>query len=270
MAAGDFGGEGHRYISNLVRKADRDRYLAAILAPHAVRGHLLSLYAFDLEIQSIADRVTEPITGEIRVQWWRDWLNERHEKRQSGHPVADALDAAINARDLTVALLHDYLDTWSGIFQEDVKNQLAMEKRLVGVQLPILSLAIETLAGQPERIAGEVADLASQAGYILLLKGIRDGRGFARYLVWQDMIEQTYNATRKTEAGKKALAALAGLVSGRQTRASAAFNRLPRELRPVFAHLAAYSGLGASGNWRPRNPFSAQWRIWLAILSGHL
>ncbi len=270
MAPDDFGGDQSRYISNLVRRADRDRYLAAILAPRAVRRYLLALYALDLEIQAIADRVTEPMAGEIRIQWWRDWLKAHRKLGRGGNPVADALGTTIDARDLTVALLHDYLDTWSGIFQEDAKNQLAMEKRLVGVQLPILTLAVEILAEQPERLASEMADLTSHAGYILLLKCIGDGRGFARYLVSRELIEQTYNPAGKTMGGKKIRAALGGMAFERQSRASSAFRRLPKELRPAFAHLAAHSGLGASGNWRPRNPFTAQWRIWRAVRSGRL
>lgn len=270
MASGNFGSEQSRYIANLVRQADRERYLAAILTPRAIRVHLLALYAFDLEIQAIADRVTEPLAGEIRIQWWRDWLKVHHEKGRSGNPVADALCTTIDANDLTVGLLHDYLDTWSEIFQEDAKNRLAMEERTVGVQLPILTLAVEILAGQPGRIAGEVADLTNYAGYILLLKCIGDGRGFARYLVSRDLIEQTPSSASKTGEGEKTYALLGGLALERQSRASTAFNRLPRELRPAFAYLAAYSGLGASGNWRPPNPFLAQWRIWRAIRSGRL
>ncbi len=270
MSSGDFGGQQLRYISNLVRRADRDRYLAAILSPRAIRGQLLALYAFDLEIQAIADRVTEPLAGEIRIQWWRDWLKEHQVKGRSGNPVADALGATIDAGDLTVALLHDYLDAWSGIFHEEAENQFAMEKRLIGVQLPVLTLAIEILAGEPDHIAGEIADLTSHAGYILLLKCIGDGRGFARHLVSRDLIAQTYDAGGKNKTGEKTLAALGEMAFERQSRASAAFNRLPRELRPVFAHLAAYSGMTATGSWRLPNPFMAQWRIWRAVRSGRL
>ncbi|MGD9769012.1 MAG: squalene/phytoene synthase family protein, partial [Pseudolabrys sp.] len=60
------------YCADLVRHADRARYLSALYAPEPARGHLYALYAFDAEIAKIGDIVHEPMAGEIRLQWWRD------------------------------------------------------------------------------------------------------------------------------------------------------------------------------------------------------
>ena len=61
----------------LVRKQDPDRYLACLFAPEASGPHLLALYSFSLEMARVRELVSEPLTGEIRMQWWRELLTAR-------------------------------------------------------------------------------------------------------------------------------------------------------------------------------------------------
>src|SRR5687767_346179 len=81
-------------LMELVRTADRDRYLAALYAPEDRRADLLALYAFNAEISGIRDRVSQSLPGEIRLQWWRDVIAARDADAGAGHPVAEALLAA--------------------------------------------------------------------------------------------------------------------------------------------------------------------------------
>lgn len=62
------------HCESLVREGDRDRYFATLFAPAAFRPHLFALAAFSLTIARVRDAVTNPIAGEIRLQWWRDAL----------------------------------------------------------------------------------------------------------------------------------------------------------------------------------------------------
>ena len=58
------------------RTYDYDRYFAAVTAPADIRRGLLALYAFNYEIASIRERVSETLIGEMRLQWWRDTISE--------------------------------------------------------------------------------------------------------------------------------------------------------------------------------------------------
>lgn len=78
-------------IRNLVKTYDRDRYWSALYAPEPVQSHLLTLYAFNIELSRIAEQVREPMFGEVRLQWWRDALDLSRSGERTGHPVADAL-----------------------------------------------------------------------------------------------------------------------------------------------------------------------------------
>jgi len=75
------------HVAEIVRAADRDRYLADLFAPQSKRRHLLALHAFNAEIARVRQNVTEPGLGEIRLQFWRDAVRGDG----AGHPVGQAL-----------------------------------------------------------------------------------------------------------------------------------------------------------------------------------
>ena len=78
---------------SLLREGDRDRYLCALLAPDQARGSLASLYAFNLELARVRELVSEPMLGEVRMQWWKDLLDGETHGDASGHPVAGGVAA---------------------------------------------------------------------------------------------------------------------------------------------------------------------------------
>jgi phytoene synthase len=52
---------------------------------------MIGLYAFNLEVASTRERVSEPMLGQIRLQWWRDALAEIGAGRPRRHPVVESL-----------------------------------------------------------------------------------------------------------------------------------------------------------------------------------
>ena len=62
-------------LARLVRRHDRDRFLTALFAPAERREDLLALYAFNYEIAKTREVVSEPVLGQIRLQWWRETID---------------------------------------------------------------------------------------------------------------------------------------------------------------------------------------------------
>src|SRR5689334_4682741 len=56
----------------IVRRHDRDRYQTALFAPADRRETLFALYAFNYEVARVRETVTQPMLGQIRLQWWRE------------------------------------------------------------------------------------------------------------------------------------------------------------------------------------------------------
>ncbi|MBI1365629.1 MAG: hypothetical protein GC153_06680 [Alphaproteobacteria bacterium] len=83
------------YCDDLVRRRDEDRWLSARYAPPAARRRLISLYALHQEIAAAPARVSEPALGEMRLQWWREAIDEaRSPAKTRAHPVLTAIDIA--------------------------------------------------------------------------------------------------------------------------------------------------------------------------------
>lgn len=79
------------FCAQLVREADKDRYLATLFAPAARRGAMLALYAFDGELARIRTVVRQPVAGEIRLQWWHEVVEGGRPEEAQASPVAAAL-----------------------------------------------------------------------------------------------------------------------------------------------------------------------------------
>jgi phytoene synthase len=88
-------------VRRIAREGDPDRALAALFAPREARAHLLALVAFNVELARIAEQVSEPELGAIRLQWWRDAVERVAEGDATGNPVADALGETLKRRKLS-------------------------------------------------------------------------------------------------------------------------------------------------------------------------
>ena len=69
------------YCENLVREADKDRYLASLFAPADRRPQLHALYAFNIEVARVRELAREPMAGEVRLQWWREACSAKARSR---------------------------------------------------------------------------------------------------------------------------------------------------------------------------------------------
>jgi phytoene synthase len=152
----------------VVRKADYDRYLAALFAPAALRVHLFALYAFNHEIARIAESVSQPMAGLIRLQWWRDAIDEIYEGAVRRHDVAQALAATIKARSLPRDMFDILIDARESDLDETPFADLdQLEAYADATSGGVMRLALRILG------AGDARDeAAQQAGIAYALTGL--------------------------------------------------------------------------------------------------
>jgi len=82
----------------LVEKADPMRFRVAMAAPVAARRVLFPLYAFNVEVARAPWVTQEAMIAEMRLQWWRDALEEiATGKTPRRHEVVDALAGCLDA-----------------------------------------------------------------------------------------------------------------------------------------------------------------------------
>ncbi|MFM7344740.1 MAG: phytoene/squalene synthase family protein [Tagaea sp.] len=77
-----------------LRAADPERWRTTLFAGGRARARLVAIYAFNLEIARVRESVSEPMLGQIRLQWWREALDEIESgKTPRKHPIVAALAA---------------------------------------------------------------------------------------------------------------------------------------------------------------------------------
>jgi len=160
------------------RAFERDRYLAALLAPRAVRDDLIVLAAFAGEVGRIPASVSEPMLGEIRLQWWRDALAlDAHEAapspgRATGHPVADAMQVVITRHDIDRAALDGLLDATARLLEDRPhRDAAALAGTIAAIDGTLFALAARIATGRPlaPAEASAAADAAEAYGHARVL-----------------------------------------------------------------------------------------------------
>jgi phytoene/squalene synthetase len=91
--------------AELVRRGDPDRFLAVMAAPAEARAQLFPLYAFNLEVARAPWVAQEPLSAEMRLQWWRDVVANAASGAAKAHEVAGPLHDLIRDFGLPVAVM---------------------------------------------------------------------------------------------------------------------------------------------------------------------
>jgi phytoene synthase len=233
-------------VRTVARDGDPDRYASALFAPRASREPLFALYAFNVALASIAEQVSEPQLGEIRLQWWRDALDRATAGEATGHPVADAVGGAIRRYALSRDSLAGLIDARS--FDVSVKimpDAAALDDYLGKTAGALFRLAAEVAA--PHRTS-ELEPAVRAAGIAYGLTGlmralpVHAARG--RVDLPADMLLRHGTSPEQILAGK-ASKGLADVLAELRDTARVALKSsqvhvamLPRETRKAFLPLA--------------------------------
>lgn len=157
------------YCAELVRTADRDRFLSSLFAPAEYRGALHALYAFNVEVTRVREVAREPLPGEIRLQWWSEVVNGGRAEEAAANPVASALLTVIERHRLAAPALTALLDARCFDLYDDPMARLAdLEAYARKTSSALLALAAQILGGE-----GEVTEpVANPAGIAHAIVGL--------------------------------------------------------------------------------------------------
>lgn len=117
---------GVQACAEIVARGDPDRFRATMAGPVAARAVLFPIYAFNLDVARAPFVSAEPMIGEMRLQWWRDALEEiragaparAHEVLQPLAEVAAGTPLPLDVLDRLAAAHRVHVDT-AGFEDED-------------------------------------------------------------------------------------------------------------------------------------------------------
>src|SRR5450631_4392352 len=149
------------FCADLVRTHDFVRYASTLFMPVARRRALLAIYAFNVEISRVRDQVSQPLPGEIRLQWWTDMLAGTGQGGVEGNPVAAELGLAIRNCHLPVERLSRLIDEHQfDLYNDPMPTRAALEGYINDTSSALLSLGAAIAGAQSD----EIVHLARHAG----------------------------------------------------------------------------------------------------------
>jgi phytoene synthase len=253
-------GQAADHVMEAVRAVDRDRYLATLYAPEAKRFGLFAIYAFNAEIAAVRDRIREPLPGEVRLQWWRDLLDGRG--AAEGHPVAEALIAAIREHALPATTFQNYLDARIfDLYDDPMPSRNDLEGYCGETASALIQLACLILdADAAPRFAGLAGHAGCAQAITGLLRLLPIHRMRGQCYVPKDILAAAGTSPAEFLAGDggggavRAVAAMAALAREHLQAFERGAKALPHTLRPAFLPLAL---TGAYLGQIERNPVDA-------------
>jgi phytoene/squalene synthetase len=120
-------------IAALARRNDPDRFFCALFAPPERRETLFVLIAFNAELARARQVASNPMTALIRLQWWRDAVEEvRAGNPVRRHEVTLPLSAAIRTGALDAGELLSLIDAREVEADDDIPSRGAFLAYLRG------------------------------------------------------------------------------------------------------------------------------------------
>ena len=279
MSRGD---DASSFCADLVRGHDFARYASTLFMPAEERRALLALYAFNVEIFRIRDQVSQPLPGEIRMQWWTDLLAGAEHGGVEGNPVASELLLAMR----TFGLPAEPLSRLIGEHQFDLYNDpmptlAALEGYVHETASALFALGARIVVPP----SAEIEHLARHAGFahgfVQVIANLpRDAARRQLFLPLQ-LLQAHGSSAEEVFSGRQtpnSRAAIDRLIGEARAHLHTAFEILAQvspSVRPVFLPLAlvrsSLAQISRADNdpFVPRNQsrFSMLWTLWRASRS---
>jgi phytoene synthase len=275
-------GEAASFCADLVRTHDFARYAATLFAPTEQRRALLALYAFNTEISRVREHVTQPLPGEVRMQWWIDMLAGAGHGGVEGNPVAAELLLTIRNFRLPVEPLTRLIQEHQfDLYNDPMPSMAALEGYINDTAAALFMLAALITA----RPSAGIEHLARHAG---LAQGLTQvvanlplDASRRQLFVPQQVLQQHGSGIEEVFAGKQTptvRAALDQLIGEAQRHLRTALGLLaevPPGVRPIFLPLALVRrdlvrmSRADTDPFVPRvtSRFSNLWTLWRASRS---
>ena len=264
------------YCADQLRQFDRDRYTICATTGGTARRALFALFAFNLEIAKIREIVSEPMLGQIRLQWWREAIEGIYAGTPRQHAVVTALADAVGRCNpsrarfdrLIDARAFDLEDRQPGTIEDLIAYADATSGELTGLVLEMLGAAEHAAQGK-----GRDAGIAWALNG--LLRAIPFHAAQRRCYLPMALTEAhrlSLNRLFAGDGGKylvDAVSEIANLAERHLEQARQDRNAVEIQARPAFAGLAVIAadlkGLKKAGYdvfaAKPLGPFRRRWLL---------
>ena len=270
------------FCADLVRSHDFVRYASTLFVPVELRRPLLALYAFNAEVSRVHEQVSQPLPGEVRLQWWTDMLLGAGHGGVGGNPVASELLRVIETFRLPVDRLARLVEEHQfDVYNDPMPTLSALEGYANDTSSALFALAAR-VGGPPSALTDHVARHAGLAfGFVRAINALPRDAARRQLFVPLQLLEKHGSGMEQVFAGKQtpqARTAIDELIAAARQHLDTALALLAEtspEIRPIFLPLAIAKAdltrLSRADNdpFVPyfRSRFSTLWLTWRASRS---
>jgi phytoene synthase len=270
------------FCAELVRTHDFPRYAPTLFVPAPQRRALLAIYAFNVEISRVREQVSQPLPGEMRLQWWTDMLAGAGHGGVEGNPVAAELLLAIRSFRLPVERLSRLIDEHQfDLYNDPMPTMAALEGYINDTACALFSLGAGIAGYQSEETEHLARHAGLAQGIAQVLAALPLDASRRQLFVPLQLLESQGSGMEEVFSGKqtpKVRAALDQLIAEAREHLRTAFALLagaPPPVRPVFLPLALVERDLKRMSRADSNPFMPQpasrfrilWTLWRAARS---
>ncbi len=282
MSGADGATDSADFCAKLVRTHDFGRYASTLFVPAGQRRALLALYAFNVEISRVREQVSQPLPGEMRLQWWTDMLAGAGHGGIEGNPVAAELQLAIQNWHLPVERLSRLIDEHQfDLYNDPMPTMAALESYINDTSSALFSLGAGIAGARSDRIEHLARHAGLAQGMAQLMAALPRDASRRQLFVPLQVLQQHGSGMEEVFAGKQTaklravLDQLIGEARGHLNTAFALLASVPPEVRPVFLPLALVARDLRRLSRADSDPFVLQvtsrlrtlWTLWRAARS---
>ena len=233
------------FCADLVRSHDFARYTATLFVPAAPRRALLAVYAFNTEISRVREQVSQPLPGEMRLQWWTDMLSGSGHGGIEGNPVASELLLAIRDFRLPVEPLLRLIEEHQfDLYNDPMPSMAALEGYVTDTSSALFSLGAQMVTRPSEAIDHLARHAGIAQGIAQVIAALPLDAARRQLFVPVPVLESHGSSMEEVFGGKQTptiratIDELIGEARGHLTTAFDLLGGTPPEARPVFLPLA--------------------------------
>jgi phytoene synthase len=233
------------FCADEVRSHDFERYASTLFVDADTRRALLALYAFNVEISRVREQVSQPLPGEIRLQWWTDMLDGPGHGGVEGNPVAAELLRAIRIYRLPVEPLSRLIDAHQfDLYNDPMPDMAALEGYVSDTASALFALGARIVRPRSEETDHLARHAGLAQGLVQVIPGLPRDAARRQLFVPLQLLESHGSGMEELFAGRETprlRAALQQLLGEARMHLKTALELLagaPPELRPLFLPLA--------------------------------
>jgi phytoene synthase len=237
--------DGAAFCADLVRAHDFERYASTLFVGAGWRRALLALYAFNVEISRVREQVSQPLPGEIRLQWWTDMLAGAGHGGVEGNPVAAELLRAIRMHGLPIEPLSRLIDEHQfDLYNDPMPSMAALEAYIHDTSSALFGLGARIMERQSDGMDHLARHAGLAQGFARVIAALPADASRRQLFAPLQLLEQHGSGMEQVFVAKETpqlRAALDQLLGEARGHLKTAFELLadaPREVRPLFLPLA--------------------------------